>query len=259
MKHDSLTIAGRKFTSRLILGTGKYRSNDVMKASIIASGAEIVTTSVRRVDLESPQSDPFISAVNPDEYVFMINTSGARTAEEAIRIAKLAKLSGVSNWVKVEISPEPNHLMPDPIETLIACEQLVKEGFVVMPYIHADPVLAKRLEAVGCASVMPLGAPIGTNLGLETKTFIKLIIAQATIPVIIDAGLGAPSDAVSAMELGADAVLVNTAIATANDPIGMAEAFKSAVECGRKAFQSGLPDSRPYASASSPLTGFLRQ
>ncbi len=259
MTHELLTIAGQAFSSRLILGTGKYASNDLMRDSIVASAAQIVTTSVRRVNLDAPQDDPFISIINPSDYIFMINTSGARNAIEAIRIAKLSQKANVSNWVKVEISPEPNHLMPDPIETLIACEQLVKDGFVVMPYIHADPVLAKRLEEVGCASVMPLGSPIGTNLGLETRTFLKLIIAQATIPVIVDAGLGAPSDATAAMELGADAVLVNTAIATARDPIGMAIAFKDAVKAGRLAYVSGLPSVSQHAVASSPLTGFLRK
>lgn len=257
MSNECFELGGRTFSSRLILGTGKYASNAVMKSSIIASGAEIVTTSVRRVDLNAPQEDPFVTVIDPQKYVFMINTSGARNAAEAIRIARLSRDAGVSNWVKVEISPEPNHLMPDPVETLLACEQLVKDGFIVMPYIHADPVLAKRLEEVGCASVMPLGAPIGTNLGLETKAFLSLIIAQSTIPVIIDAGLGAPSHAAAAMELGADAVLVNTAIATARDPIGMAEAFKLAVESGRKAYLCGMPETKQVAQASSPLTGFL--
>lgn len=253
-----LVIAGQEFKSRLLLGTGKFSSPSVMKAAIDASGSEIITVALRRVDLDQEQ-DPFLNVISPKEYVFLPNTSGARTAEEAIRLARLGKVSGVSNWVKLELTPDPDHLLPDPIETLKATEVLVKEGFVVLPYINADPVLAKRLEEAGAATVMPLAAPIGTNLGIRAKEMIQLIIEQSSVPVVVDAGLGAPSHAAEAMEMGADAVLVNTAIATAGDPVAYAEAFKLAVQAGRMGYVAGMPTASVAASASSPLTGFLHE
>ncbi|MFC1752507.1 thiazole synthase [Thermoproteota archaeon] len=253
---DKLIIAGREFESRLLLGTGKFASFHLLKSALQASGAEIVTTAVRRVDLTS-QSDSFLSVIDPKIYVFLPNTSGARDAEEAVRIARIARFSGVSDWIKLEVTPEPNYLFPDPIETLKAAEILVNEGFTVLPYINADPILAKRLEEAGCATVMPLAAPIGSNQGLQTREFIQIIIEQSTVPVIVDAGLGAPSHACDAMELGADAVLVNTAIATAEDPACYAEAFKLGVLAGRKAYLAGIPSSFSKASSSSPLTGVV--
>jgi thiazole synthase len=253
---NDLIIAGQSFTSRLLLGTGKFSSDQVMADAIHASGAEIITAALRRVDLDNP-NDVFLNVIDPNEYIFLTNTSGARTAEEAIRLERLGVSSGTSNWVKLELTPEPNHLLPDPIETLKATEVLVKEGIIVLPYINADPILCKRLEDVGVHAVMPLGAPIGTNKGLTTRDQLEIIIANSNVPVIIDAGIGAPSHACEAMEMGADAVLVNTAIATARDPIAMATAFKQAVESGRLAFESGLPGQKPTVEASSPLTGFL--
>jgi len=254
-----LTIAGRQFRSRLFLGTGKFPSNEVMRAALEASGAEIVTVALRRADL-SGQRDPFaniLEFIDPDKYLLLPNTSGAMNAAEAVRLARLAAAAGLPKWVKLEIHPDPTYLLPDPIETLKAAEILVKEGFVVLPYINADPVLAKRLQDVGTATVMPLGAPIGSNRGLATRDQLRIIIEQATIPVVVDAGLGAPSHAAEAMELGADAVLVNTAIAIASDPSRMAIAFKLAVQAGRDAFELGLPEPSEHASATSPLTGFL--
>lgn len=255
---DPLIIAGKSFSSRLLVGTGKFSSMPMMRDAIEASGSEIITTALRRMDLEHPEEDAFVDIISPEKYVFLANTSGARNAEECIRIARIAKFTGVSNWVKIEITPEPNYLLPDPIETLKAAEILVNEGFVVLPYINADPVLAKRLEEAGCATVMPLGAPIGSNQGIRTRELIQVIIEQATVPVIVDAGIGAPSHAAFALELGADAVLVNTAIATAGNPIEMAIAFKEAVAAGRRACVAGLPGAGLRAEASSPLTGFLR-
>ncbi len=249
-------LGDRSFESRLLIGTGKFSSESMMKDSIIASGAQVITAALRRVDLNN-KNDSFLTVIDPKKYVFLTNTSGARVAGDAIRLAKLGQASGTSNWVKLELTPEPHHLLPDPIETLKAAEVLVKDGFIVLPYVNADPVLCKRLEDVGCAAVMPLGAPIGTNKGLTTKDQLMIIIQASNVPVIIDAGLGAPSHACEAMELGADAVLVNTAIATAGDPIAMAKAFKMAVECGRQAFESGLPMTNPKAQASSPLTEFV--
>ncbi len=249
-----LKISGQSFSSRLLLGTGKFESDQMMAKAIVESGAEIITAALRRVDFDNPD-DVFLNVIDPKSYVFLTNTSGARIADEAIRLARLGKTQ--SNWVKLELTPEPNHLLPDPIETLKAAEVLVKEGMIVLPYINADPVLCKRLEDVGCQVVMPLGAPIGTNKGLTTKDQLQIIIENSNVPVIIDAGLGAPSHACEAMELGADAVLVNTAISTASDPVAMARAFKWAVESGRLAFESGIPQQQATAVASSPLTGFL--
>ena len=249
-----LGIAGQSFSSRLLLGTGKFSSDQLMAAAISESGAQIITAALRRVDFDNPD-DVFLNVINPKDYIFLTNTSGARTAEEAIRLARLGQTQ--SKWVKLELTPEPNHLLPDPIETLKAAEVLVKDGMIVLPYINADPILCKRLEDVGCQAVMPLGAPIGSNKGLTTRDQLQIIIQYSNVPVIIDAGLGAPSHASEAMEMGADAVLINTAIATAQDPVAMARAFKWAVEAGRLAFESGLPQQQANAVASSPLTGFL--
>jgi thiazole synthase len=254
-----LTIAGRQFRSRLFLGTGKFCSHEVMRDALAASGAEIVTVALRRADL-SGQRDPFaniLEFIDAEKYLLLPNTSGAVNAAEAVRLARLAAAAGLPKWVKLEIHPDPTYLLPDPIETLKAAEILVNEGFVVLPYINADPVLAKRLQDVGTATVMPLAAPIGSNRGLATRDQLRIIIEQATVPVIIDAGLGAPSHAAAAMELGAAAVLINTAIAIASDPSRMAIAFKLAVQAGRAAFELGLPEPSDHASATSPLTGFL--
>src|SRR2546427_277816 len=254
-----LIIAGHEFRSRLILGTGKFASPELMRQSLDASGAEMVTVALRRADL-SGQHDPFaniLEFIDPKRYLILPNTSGARNAEEAVRLARLARAAGLPNWVKLEIHPDPRYLLPDSVETLKASEILVKEGFVVLPYINADPVLAKRLQDAGTATVMPLGSPIGSNRGIQTRDQIRIIIEQATVPVVVDAGLGAPSHAAEAMEMGADAVLVNTAIAVANDPARMALAFKMAIEAGRTAFEIGLAARLRTASATSPLTAFL--
>jgi thiazole synthase len=254
-----LTIAGHEFKSRLILGTGKFSSPEKMRESLDASGAEMVTVALRRADL-SGKRDPFaniLDFIDPKRYLILPNTSGAMNAEEAVRLARLARAAGLPNWVKLEIHPDPRYLLPDPVETLKAAEILVKEDFVVLPYINADPVLAKRLQDVGTATVMPLGSPIGSNRGIQTRDQIRIIIEQATVPVVVDAGVGAPSHAAEAMELGADAVLVNTAIAVANDPARMAAAFKAAIEAGRAAFEVGLAAQHDSASPTSPLTAFL--
>ncbi len=251
-----LTIANKTFSSRLFTGTGKYANSQIMAESIKASDSELVTMALKRVDVHDNQDDilkPLIDmGVN-----LLPNTSGAKNAEDAVFAAHLAREALGTEWVKLEIHPDPKYLMPDPIETLKAAEQLVKDGFVVLPYCHADPVLCKRLEEVGCAAVMPLGAPIGTNKGLVSDEFLKIIIEQARVPVIVDAGIGAPSHAAKAMEMGADAVLVNTAMATAADPVAIGRAFKLAVEAGRMAFESGLASQQSNASASSPMTAFL--
>jgi thiazole synthase len=230
-----------------------------MREALSASGTEIVTVALRRADL-SGKKDPFaniLEFVDPDKYLLLPNTSGAMNAEEAVRLARLAAAAGLPKWVKLEIHPDPRYLLPDPIETLRAAEMLVGEGFTVLPYINADPVLAKRLQDAGVATVMPLGSPIGSNRGLQTRDQIRIIIDQATVPVVVDAGLGAPSHAAEAMEMGADAVLINTAIAVANDPNRMAIAFKLAVEAGRAAFEIGIAEQHESASATSPLTAFL--
>jgi thiazole synthase len=259
MKSDNLVISGRVFKSRLLIGTGKFPSAASLRDAIEASGAEIVTVALRRVDLSRRQDGDILSALDPEKQLVLPNTSGARTADEAVRLARLARASGLPPWVKLELTPEPRYLLPDPIETLKAAEILVKDGFTVLPYIQADPVLAKRLEEVGTATVMPLGAPIGSNRGVRTRDLIKIIIEQASVPVVVDAGLGAPSHAAESMELGADAVLVNTAIADAAVPAEMARAFALATEAGRRAYLAGLGPARDTAEASSPLTGFLRQ
>ncbi len=254
---DELIIAGRKFQSRLLVGTGKFASNDLMLASMEASGCEIVTVALRRVDLDNP-GDDMLAHIDRRKYLLLPNTSGARDAEEAVRLARLARAAGCEPWVKLEVTPDPHYLLPDPVETLKAAEILVKDGFVVLPYINADPVLAKRLQEVGTATVMPLGAPIGTNRSLKTRDQIAIIIEQAIVPVVVDAGLGAPSHAAEAMEMGADAVLVNTALAVSPDPARMSAAFRKGVEAGREAYLAGLGEQREQAEASSPLTGFLR-
>ena len=254
-----LTIAGRTFRSRLMVGTGKFSSNESMRDALEASQCELVTVALRRADL-SGGKDPYaniLEFIDPEKYLLLPNTSGAMNAEEAVRLARLAVTAGLPNWVKLEIHPDPRYLLPDPIETLKAAEILVKENFTVLPYINADPVLAKRLQDVGTAAVMPLGSPIGSNRGIDTRHQVEIIIEQADVPVVIDAGLGVPSHAAAAMELGADAVLVNTAIAVADDPVAMAQAFHAAVDAGRIAYEIGLPQSKHHAEASSPLTGFL--
>lgn len=255
--HDPLIIAGRKFNSRLMIGTGKFPSAQALREAIAASGSDIVTVALRRVDLTAPEEEGILSAIDPERQLILPNTSGARSADEAVRLAKLARASGLEAWVKLELTPEPRYLLPDPIETLRAAEILIKEGFVVLPYIQADPVLAKRLEEAGAATVMPLGAPIGSNRGIRTREMIRIIIEQARVPVVVDAGLGAPSHAAEAMEMGADAVLVNTALADARDHGAMARAFAQATEAGRTAYLAGLGPQRDAAEASSPLTGFL--
>jgi thiazole synthase len=257
--NQPLIIAGRTFQSRLLVGTGKFSAPEAMRDALVACGTEIVTVALRRADL-SGQRDPFaniLEFIDPKKYLLLPNTSGAMNAEEAVRLARLAVAAGLPKWVKLEIHPDPRYLLPDPIETLKAAEQLVKEGFTVLPYINADPVLAKRLQEVGTATVMPLGSPIGSNRGIQTRDQIRIIIEQATVPVVVDAGLGAPSHAAEAMELGADAVLVNTAMAVAADPNRMGLAFKLAVEAGRAAYEIGLAEQHREASATSPLTGFL--
>jgi len=257
LKDDKLIIAGRSFGSRLLIGTGKFASCELMARAIESSGTEIVTVALRRVDIEN-ENDDMLSAIDREKYLLLPNTSGARDADEAIRLAKLARAATGINWLKLEVTPDPYYLLPDPVETLKAAEVLVKEGFVVLPYINADPVLAKRLEDAGTATVMPLASPIGSNQGLKSRDALEIIIEQANIPVVVDAGLGLPSHASDAMEMGADAVLVNTAIATADDPVAMAHAFKLAVQAGRLAIGSGPGAAGKNASASSPLTGFLR-
>jgi thiazole synthase len=252
---DELTIAGRTFRSRLILGTGKYETFDVMRAAVAASGAEMVTVAVRRIDLDAPGED--IMAFLPEDILLLPNTSGAETADEAVRMARLARAGGLPDWIKLEVIPDPRYLLPDPVETLRAAEVLLADGFVVLPYMHADPVLATKLEALGCHAVMPLAAPIGSGRGLKLREAIRIMIEQAGVPVVVDAGLGAPSHAAESMELGADAVLVNTAIARAQDPVTMARAFALGVEAGRDGFLAGVIDEQEEASPSSPLAGVV--
>ena len=251
-----LVIAGREFNSRLFLGTGKFSSPKVMREAVIASGSELVTVALKRVRL-SDKDDELISELKIPGVELLPNTSGARNAREAVLAANLAREALGTNWLKLEIHPDPRYLLPDPIETLQAAAELVKAGFVVLPYIHADPVLAKRLEDAGVAAVMPLAAPIGSNAGLSMRSMIEIIIEQSGVPVVVDAGLGAPSHAAAALELGADAVLVNTAIAVAGEPVKMAGAFKAAVEAGRSGFEARLAPTTKAAEASSPLTAFL--
>jgi len=251
-----LIIADTRFSSRLFVGTGKFSSSRVMKEAIEASQSQMVTVALRRVDLNNPQDD-IMQALDREKIHFLPNTSGARNSEEAVRLARLARAASGTNWLKLEVTPDPRTLLPDPVDTLKATEQLVKDGFIVLPYINADPILALRLQDAGAAAVMPLGSPIGTNQGIKTAMQLEIIIDQARVPVVVDAGIGAPSHAAQAMEMGADAVLVNTAIAVAGDPVRMARAFKNAVEAGRDAFEAGLGRTSKSASASSPEEGIL--
>lgn len=253
--HDPLVIAGREFSSRLFLGTGKFPSNAALEAAIVSSGTEMVTVALRRIDATAEED--ILDAVDTGSVLLLTNTSGADDADEAVRLARLARSGGYPTWIKLEITPEPRYLLPDGVETLKAAQILCAEGFTVLPYVNADPVLCKRLEEVGCATVMPLGSWIGSNQGLRTKAALEIIIEQSLVPVVVDAGIGAPSQAAEAMEMGAGAVLVNTAIGTAGDPAAMADAFRMAVVAGRQANRAGLPGMGLAAEASSPLTGFL--
>lgn len=255
---DRLVIAGKELRSRVFLGTGKYRTDEEMLAALEASGTELVTVALRRLDLDDPAKQTLLDVIDWTRYRVLPNTAGCQTADEAIRIARLARSMGLSDWVKLEVIPDPAHLLPDPIETLRAAEILIAEGFTVLPYINADPVLAKRLEAVGCATVMPLGSPIGSGQGLVTRAQIELIIANASVPVVVDAGIGGAADAALAMEIGADAVLVNTAVALAENPALMAEAIRLGVDGGRKSSLAGRIPRQASASASSPTGGISR-
>lgn len=256
---DPLVIGGVELRSRLFLGTGKYRDDDEMLTALDASGCELVTVALRRLDLDDPGKKTILDAIDWQRYRILPNTAGCRTAAEAIRIARLARSMGLSDWVKLEVQPDPRYLLPDPVETLRAAETLVNEGFTVLPYINADPILATRLEEVGCATVMPLGSPIGSGQGLVTQSQIELIIERVSIPVVVDAGIGSASDAALAMELGADAILVNTAVALAQNPRLMADAVRIGVEAGRKSFLAGRIPRLPYASATSPAAGISQR
>ncbi len=255
---EKLVIAGKEFSSRLFLGTGKFSSNEVMSEAIAASGTQMVTMAMKRIDLHD-DGDDMLGHIKRPGIQLLPNTSGTRDADEAVFAAQMAREAFGTNWLKLEIHPDPRYLLPDPVETLKATEKLVRLGFVVLPYCQADPVICKRLAEAGAATVMPLAAPIGTNLGLRTIDFLHIIIEEATVPVVVDAGIGAPSDAAKAMEIGADAVLVNTAVSVAGDPVAMARAFKKSVECGREAYEAGLGTQvlNLEAEASSPLTTFL--
>ena len=252
-----LQIADKTFNSRLFTGTGKFSSSQVMEEALLASGSELVTVAMKRMDLNHSEQDDLLLRLKHPHINLLPNTSGVRTAKEAVFAAKLAREALETNWIKLEIHPDPKYLMPDPIETLLATEELAKLGFIVLPYIHADPVLCKRLEDAGTSAVMPLGAPIGSNRGLKTIDFLEIIVSQSQVPVVVDAGIGSPSDAAWAMEIGVDAVLVNTAIAVSGNPVEMAKAFRLAVEAGRIAFEARLATTGSHAVASSPLTSFL--
>ena len=254
---DPLVIAGQTFHSRLMVGTGKYKDFTVMREAIAASGAQIVTVSIRRVELGAPGHHGILDAIDRDAYQLLPNTAGCRTADEAVRVAKLARAMTETSWVKLEVIPDAKYLLPDPVETLRAAELLVAAGFTVLPYMPADPVLARRLSEAGCATVMPLASPIGSGRGILTRANLEIIVEEATVPVVVDAGLGVPSDAAAAMELGADAVLVNTALAEARDPVAMAGAFRKAVEAGRDALHAGRMPVRAHASPSSPTAGVV--
>jgi len=256
MGNDNLKIGDKQFVSRLFTGTGKFSSVQLMRDALLVSESELVTVALKRVDIDNEEDD-MLKYIQHEKINLLPNTSGVRTAKEAVFAAQLSREALETNWVKLEIHPDPKYLLPDPIETLKAAEELVKLGFVVMPYIHADPVLCKRLEEVGTQCVMPLGAPIGSNKGLKTLDFLEIIIDQSNVPVIVDAGIGSPSHAAHAMEIGADAVLVNTAIAVSQNPVAMAKAFKIAVEAGRMAYNAKLAPIKTKAEASSPLTSFL--
>jgi len=253
---DPLVIAGRSFASRLFLGTGKFPSNEALRATIEACGTEMVTVALRRVDPTAEED--ILDAIPPDRVLLLTNTSGADDADEAVRLGRLARAAGLPDWIKLEITPEPRYLLPDPVETLKAAEILCREGFTVLPYVNADPVLCKRLEEAGCATVMPLGSWIGSNQGLRTKAALEIIVEQSLVPVVVDAGIGAPSQAAEAMELGADAVLVNTAIAHAMQPVLMAEAIRLGVDGGRKAYLAGRIEMQREARPSSPTEGVSR-
>ena len=252
-----LTIGGREFRSRLMLGTGKYRTREEMRDALEASGAEIITVALRRIDFDDPASRSILEDIDTSRFAILPNTAGCKTAEEAVRIARMADAMGLGKWVKLEVIPDPKYLLPDPIGTMEAARTLVAEGFAVLPYIGADPPLARHLAEIGCATVMPLGSPIGSGQGLINLEAIRIIIEQATVPVVVDAGIGASSDAALAMEQGADACLVNTAVALAQDPALMAEAIADGVRAGRKSFLAGRIPRLAYASASSPLAGVV--
>jgi thiazole synthase len=254
---DALVIAGRTFTSRLMLGTGKYRDFGVMREALAASGTQIVTVSIRRVEIGAPGHGGILDAIDLSAYQLLPNTAGCKTTEEAVRVARLARAMTGTNWVKLEVIPDAKYLLPDPVETLRAAEILVGEGFVVLPYMPPDPVLARRLAEAGCATVMPLASPIGSGRGVLTRASIEIIIEESTVPVVVDAGLGVPSEAAHVMELGAHAVLVNTAIAESHDPVQMAAAFRGGVEAGRRAYRAGRMPVRAQASPSSPLSGVV--
>src|SRR3989338_4882793 len=255
LKTDLLTIGGKTFKSRLMVGTGKFSDFNVMKNEHEKSGAQIITVAIRRVDLNAPGHIGLLEQIDTNKYWILPNTAGCQTKEEAIRIAKLSREMGINNWIKLEVIPDLKYLLPDPIATFEAARELIKDGFVVLPYINADPILAKRLEEIGCATVMPLGSPIGSGQGVKCAANIEIIIKQSSVPVVVDAGLGVPSEAAQVMEMGADAILLNTAIAGADNPAQMAEAFKFGVEAGRKAYLAGRIQIKEYASASSPKEG----
>jgi len=254
---ERLTIGGKTFRSRLMLGTGKYRNAEEMNAALEASGCEIVTVALRRIDLDQPKRS-ILDEIDWQRYHILPNTAGARTAEEAVRTARMARAMGLSNWIKVEVIPDPKYLLPDPVGTFEACRVLVDEGFIVLPYINADPALARRLQEIGTHTVMPLASPIGSGQGIKTREQIQIIIEQATVPVVVDAGIGVPSEAAAAMELGAAACLINTAIARAADPARMADAMRLGIDAGRMAYLAGRMPVLPYASASSPIDGVVR-
>ena len=252
-----IKIADKEFSSRLMIGSGKYTSYEVMEQALKASGADIITVAIRRVDMKAPGHENILEHIDTSKYWILPNTAGCATVEEALRVARLSRAMGINNWIKLEVIPDPKYLMPDPIATLEAAKILIDEGFVVLPYINPDPILAKRLEEIGCATVMPLASPIGTGQGVKTLENIKIIIEQSQVPVVVDAGLGVPSEASLVMEQGADFCLVNTAIALAEDPVKMAEAFKLGVQAGRAAYEAGRIPVKAYASASSPLVNIV--
>ena len=255
---DPLVIAGKEFRSRLMVGTGRHRTMEEMVESVEASGAEIITVAIRRLNLDNPNEKSILDYFDWNKYTILPNTAACRTADEAVFVAKLARELTGSNWVKLEVIPEGKWLLPDPVGTFEAAKILINDGFVVLPYIHADPVLAARLEDIGCATVMPLGSAIGSGQGILTLEEVKIIVEQSSVPVVVDAGLGVPSEASQALEIGAEAVLVNTAIAQANDPAGMGEAFKLGVEAGRMAYLAGRIERKDEATASSPTTGVVQ-